>query len=50
MERKKLGKLLALRYLKLLTLIFENTVFSYIPNTASTAYYGLIEELNIFLQ
>jgi amidophosphoribosyltransferase len=47
-ERKKLGKFLAPAILKAIDYDLENTVFSYIPNTAVDAYYGLIEELYIF--
>jgi amidophosphoribosyltransferase len=47
-ERKKLGRLLAPSILKAIDHDFENTVFSYIPNTAAVAYYGLVEELNTF--
>jgi amidophosphoribosyltransferase len=47
-ERKKLGKFLAPAILQTIDHDFENTVFSYIPNTAAVAYYGLIEELNVF--
>ena len=47
-ERKKLGKFLAPAILKAIDYDLENTVFSYIPNTAVDAYYGLIEELQIF--
>lgn len=47
-ERKKLGKFLASSILKAIDHDIENTVFSYIPNTAIDAYYGLIEELNAF--
>jgi amidophosphoribosyltransferase len=47
-ERKKLGKFLAPAILRTIDHDFENTVFSYIPNTAAVAYYGLIEELNVF--
>ena len=45
-ERKKLGQLLAPIILKEVKYDFENTVFSYIPNTAEVAFYGLIEELH----
>jgi amidophosphoribosyltransferase len=48
LERKKLGKLLAPTILKKINFDLENTIFSYIPNTAATAYYGLIEELSSF--
>ena len=47
-ERKKLGKFLAPAILKAIDYDIENTVFAYIPNTAIDAYYGLIEELNLF--
>ncbi|MCX6247023.1 MAG: class II glutamine amidotransferase [Bacteroidetes bacterium] len=47
-ERKNLGKLLAPSILKAIDYDLENTVFSYIPNTAIDAYYGLIEELGTF--
>ena len=47
-ERKKLGKFLAPAILKTINHDLENTIFSYIPNTAETAYNGLIEELNNF--
>jgi amidophosphoribosyltransferase len=47
-ERKNLGKFLAPAILKSVDYDIENTVFSYIPNTAIDAYYGLIEELDIF--
>ncbi|MBI9037300.1 MAG: amidophosphoribosyltransferase [Bacteroidales bacterium] len=47
-ERKKLGSLLAPQILKAIDYDLTNTVFSYIPNTASVAFYGLIEELETF--
>ncbi|MFW6020264.1 MAG: amidophosphoribosyltransferase [Bacteroidales bacterium] len=47
-ERKNLGKALADPILKTINHDLENTVFSYIPNTASVAFNGLIEELNNF--
>ncbi|MEI8202386.1 MAG: class II glutamine amidotransferase [Bacteroidota bacterium] len=47
-ERKKLGKLLSPSILKAINHDFENTVFSYIPNTAADAFNGLCEELNVF--
>lgn len=47
-ERKKLGQLLAPSILHAIDHDLENTVFSYIPNTAIDAYYGLTEELNRF--
>ncbi len=48
-ERKMLGRLLAPAILKAINYDLDNTVFSYIPNTAASAFYGLIDELNNFL-
>jgi len=42
-ERKKLGEQLAEPVVKALDGEVENTVFSYIPNTAEIAFYGLVE-------
>ncbi|MGQ1786992.1 MULTISPECIES: amidophosphoribosyltransferase [unclassified Saccharicrinis] len=42
-ERKMLGKLLAPTLLKMVDYDIEKTVFSYIPNTAETAFYGMVE-------
>jgi amidophosphoribosyltransferase len=47
-ERKKLGKNLAPAILQATNHDLRNTVFSYIPNTAIDAYYGLIEEVDSF--
>jgi len=47
-ERKNLGKLLVPAILTSINHDLQNTVFSYIPNTAAVAYKGLIEELNSF--
>ena len=44
-ERKMLGRLLAPAVRESVGADFENTVFTFIPNTAETAYYGLIEGL-----
>ncbi len=44
-ERKKLGSLLKGAILKKINSDLENTVFSYIPNTAETAFYGLFSSL-----
>lgn len=44
-ERKSLGKALSLRLLEMVENDFENTVFSFIPNTAMAAFLGLREEL-----
>jgi amidophosphoribosyltransferase len=42
-ERKKLGSLLSDTVLQSINYDIENTVFSYIPNTAATAFYGMID-------
>jgi amidophosphoribosyltransferase len=42
-ERKKLGSLLSDKVLQSINHDIENTVFSYIPNTAATAFYGMID-------
>jgi amidophosphoribosyltransferase len=47
-ERKNLGKLLTNSILQAVDHDLDNTVFSYIPNTAAVAYYGMVEELNRF--
>ena len=46
MERKKLGKLLFPRVLKEIDGDFENTVFSFIPNTAEVAFYGFVDAIH----
>jgi len=48
LERKKLGKFLAPEILQEIDYDLENTVFSYIPNTAAVAFRGLAEELDHF--
>ena len=48
-ERKTLGRLLTEPILKEINYDLEHTVFSYIPNTAEVAYYGMLEGLNQFL-
>ncbi len=48
-ERKDLGKLVAKQVMKSINYDFENTVFSYIPNTASTSFYGMIDGMNDWL-
>lgn len=47
-ERKALGKLLIPRVLKSVDFDIDNTVFSYIPNTASVAFQGMVEGLTDF--
>jgi amidophosphoribosyltransferase len=46
LERKKLGEQLAEPVMKAVDYDFENTVFSFIPNTAETAFMGFKEGLN----
>lgn len=46
LERKKLGEQLAEPVMKAVNYDFENTVFSFIPNTAETAFMGFKEGLN----
>ncbi|SDB60853.1 amidophosphoribosyltransferase [Flavobacteriaceae bacterium MAR_2010_188] len=48
-ERKKLGKLLMPKVLKAIDYDTKNTVFSYIPNTAETSFYGMVETLEVYL-
>ena len=45
-ERKKLGKYLVPKVLESVGHDFKNTVFSYIPNTAESSYYGMVAGLN----
>ena len=42
-ERKTLGRLLSPAILKSINYDIENTVFSFIPNTSETAFYGLVQ-------
>ncbi len=44
-ERKNLGKLLLPKVLKALDNDTKNTVFSYIPNTAETSFFGMIDKV-----
>jgi amidophosphoribosyltransferase len=46
LERKRLGKYLAPRILQAVDFDFENTVFSYIPNTAEASFFGLRDGLS----
>jgi len=47
-ERKRLGQFLCPPILKAIDFDIDRTVFSYIPNTAIDAYYGLIEAIDQF--
>ena len=49
-ERKALGKYLFPKVQQAIDNDFENTVFSFIPNTAETAFYGLIESVQSHLK
>ncbi|MCE7054875.1 amidophosphoribosyltransferase [Algoriphagus sp. AGSA1] len=48
-ERKNLGRALIPQILKAIDFDLKNTVFSYIPNTAETAFLGMIEGLEDYL-
>ena len=48
-ERKKLGYLLSDRVLKAVDYDLKNTIFSFIPNTAETAFYGLVKGAEAYL-
>lgn len=48
-ERKNLGKLILPAVLEAIDEDTDNTVFSYIPNTAETSFYGMVEAANDFL-
>ncbi len=47
-ERKQLGRLLVPAILRTIDHDLENTIFSYIPNTAIAAYKGMVEGLHEF--
>ena len=48
-ERKDLGKLILPAVLEAIESDTDNTVFSYIPNTAETSFYGMVEAAQDFL-
>ena len=48
-ERKNLGKSLSDIILKAVDYDFDNTIFSFIPNTAEIAFYGFIEGIQNYL-
>ena len=48
-ERKMLGRLLLPQILKAINFDLKNTVFSYIPNTAETAFLGLLSALDDYI-
>ncbi len=48
-ERKKLGKLLVPQVLKAINFDLKNTIFSYIPNTAETAFLGMMSGIEDYI-
>ena len=48
-ERKELGKLILPAVLEAIDNDTDNTVFSFIPNTAETSFYGMVEAAQDFL-
>jgi amidophosphoribosyltransferase len=48
-ERKELGRLILPAVLESIDSDTDNTVFSFIPNTAETSFYGLVEAAQDFL-
>jgi amidophosphoribosyltransferase len=48
-ERKKLGRFIVPQVLEAIDYDVENTVFSYIPNTAEVAFYGMVEGIEEYL-
>ncbi len=48
-ERKELGKLLFPQILSAIDNDIQNTVFSYIPNTAETSFFGMVIEAQNYL-
>ena len=48
-ERKALGRLIVDKVLMAIDYDFDNSVFSFIPNTAEVSFYGLIKGLEEFL-
>lgn len=49
-ERKMLGKLLVPEVLKAVNYNLEDTVFSYIPNTAEIAFFGMVEGIHEYIR
>jgi len=49
-ERKKLGELLIPQILKTVDNDLKNTVFSFIPNTAEIAFYGMVKGAESYLK
>ncbi|MDO3626019.1 class II glutamine amidotransferase [Mucilaginibacter sp. BT774] len=49
-ERKQLGRLLCPQILDAVDNDIQNTVFSYIPNTAEVAFYGMVEGVHKYIK
>ncbi|MDR6940642.1 amidophosphoribosyltransferase [Mucilaginibacter pocheonensis] len=49
-ERKQLGRLLCPQILNSVDHDIKNTVFSYIPNTAEVAFYGMVEGIHKYVK
>ncbi|MEB0248983.1 MULTISPECIES: class II glutamine amidotransferase [unclassified Mucilaginibacter] len=49
-ERKQLGRLLCPQILDAVENDVKNTVFSYIPNTAEVAFYGMVEGIHKYIK
>lgn len=49
-ERKQLGRLLCPQILSAVDHDLKNTVFSFIPNTAEVAFYGMVEGLHKYIK
>jgi amidophosphoribosyltransferase len=49
-ERKQLGRLLCAQILDEINHDVKNTVFSYIPNTAEVAFYGMVEGIHKYIK
>src|SRR6201999_1787302 len=49
-ERKQLGRLLCPQILEAVNNDIKNTVFSYIPNTAEVAFYGMVEGIHKYIK
>ncbi|MEN8119781.1 MAG: amidophosphoribosyltransferase [Bacteroidota bacterium] len=48
-ERKKLGELIVPEIIKTIDGDLDRTVFSFIPNTAETAFYGMVQEVESYM-
>ena len=48
-ERKKLGEQLVPQILKAIDYDLDNTIFSYIPNTAETAFFGMVKGMEDYM-